>query len=147
MSGQITIGDIARQTGVPTKTIRYYEEIGLIAQADRAANGYRIYDERAVQMLRFVKRARDLGFSVEDVGSLLELWQDNKRASADVKSLAMRHIARVERKLAELEDLRRILLNLVEHCHGDDRPDCPILNDLAQGPRKQKTKKVEDQGG
>ena len=131
----LTIGAAAARTGVPAKTIRYYEEAGLIPPAERAANGYRLYDEQAVQVLRFVRRGRDLGFSMEEVADLLALWGDKARASAEVKALALRHVARVERKLAELEGLRRTLLELAHECHGDDRSDCPILDDLAQGPR------------
>jgi Cu(I)-responsive transcriptional regulator len=135
-TGTWTIGEVARQTGLPSKTIRYYEEIELIAPAERADNGYRIYDHHSVETLRFVKRARDLGFSVEDVGELLALWHDEGRHSADVKTIAEKHIARVERKIAELQSMRRTLLHLAEHCHGDHRPDCPILDDLAEGPRR-----------
>jgi Cu(I)-responsive transcriptional regulator len=134
-----TIGEVARRTGMPSKTIRYYEEIQLIEPARRADNGYRVYDQRSVETLRFVKRARDLGFSIEEVSGLLTLWRDTGRRSADVKALALAHIDQVERKIAELQSLRRSLLHVAEHCHGDDRPDCPILDDLAgsdvaQGP-------------
>ena len=118
--GTWTIGEVARQTGLPSKTIRYYEDIALVERATRADNGYRIYDRP----------------SVEDVGELLALWRDEDRQSADVKTIAQHHIARVERKIAELESLRRTLLHLAEHCHGDHRPDCPILDDLADGPRR-----------
>ena len=135
MSRTLTIGETARLTGVPAKTIRYYEQIELIPRAERAANGYRLYSERAVQLLRFVKRARDLGFSIDDVGELLALWEDTARASAEVKAVARRHIARVEDKIAELQSLRRTMQDLVSRCHGDDRPDCPILDDLADGPK------------
>jgi MerR family transcriptional regulator, copper efflux regulator len=130
----LTIGEVARQTGMPSKTIRYYEEIRLIEPAARADNGYRVYDQRSVETLRFVKRARDLGFSIDEVSGLLALWRDTDRRSADVKALALDHIARVERKIAELQSLRRSLLHVAEHCHGDDRPDCPILDDLAGVP-------------
>jgi len=135
VSGPLTIGDTARMTGVPAKTIRYYEQIDLIPRAERGANGYRLYNDRAVQLLRFVKRARDLGFSIEDVTDLLTLWDDTRRASAEVKTVAKRHIAHVEDKIAELQSLRRTLQDLVHRCHGDDRPDCPILDDLADGPK------------
>lgn len=127
----LTIGRVARQTGVPAKTIRYYEETGLIPAATRAPNGYRVYAERSVELLRFVKRARDLGFSIREVGDLLALWQDERRASAEVKALALRHLELVHKKIEELESLQRTLQHLVERCHGDDRPDCPILDDLA----------------
>ena len=136
MSEQLSIGEVARRTGVPPKTIRYYEQSGLLPRAERARNRYRVYDDRAVQVLRFVKRARDLGFSTEDVGELLALWQDEHRASGEVRALAARHVARIQRKIAELQSLQRTLHHLVERCHGDDRPDCPILDDLAEGPRR-----------
>lgn len=132
----MTIGDVAKAAGVSAKTIRYYEDAGLIAPADRADNGYRVYDERALQLLRFVKRSRDLGFSMADVGELLALWQDQDRHSGDVRAVAERHLEGIERKMAELESLRRALVDLVSCCHGDDRPDCPILDELAGGEQE-----------
>ncbi|MBL4686464.1 MAG: Cu(I)-responsive transcriptional regulator [Nannocystaceae bacterium] len=129
MSG-FTIGELARRTGLPAKTIRYYEETGLIPPAERAGNGYRRYGDRAVHLLRFVKRARDLGFSVHDVGGLLALWGDDTRESAEVKALAARHLADIETKIAGLIGMRDTLRHLVDKCHGDGRPDCPILDDL-----------------
>jgi MerR family copper efflux transcriptional regulator len=134
MTAPLTIGDVARLSGVPAKTIRYYEDIDLVPAPERAANGYRVYDTRAVETLRFVKRARDLGFSIDDVTELLALWHDDTRTSGEVKQLVRRHIADVEHKIAELEGLRRTLQSLADHCHGDDRPDCPILDDLSLGP-------------
>lgn len=131
VSQAMVIGEVARQTGMSAKTIRYYEESGLLATAERAANGYRLYGERAVHVLRFVKRARDLGFSMKDVGELLALWQDRRRASADVRKVAIRHVQRVDQKIAELKALRQTLKTLVERCHGDGRPECPILDDMA----------------
>ena len=136
MSAPLTIGETARLTGVPAKTIRYYEQIELLQPAERAANGYRLYGDRTVQLLRFIRRARDLGFSIEDVTELLALWNDTDRASAEVKKLAARHITRIEDKISELQSLGRTLRNLVERCHGDLRPDCPILDDLADGPKQ-----------
>lgn len=127
----MTIGELATRSGVPRKTIRYYEEIGLLPPAARAPNGYRSYGERAVQVLRFVKRARDLGFAIEDVGDLLALWRDPSRASAEVKAVAEHHVERIDAKIRELEAMRRAVLDLVHRCHGDARPDCPILDDLA----------------
>ena len=127
----MNIGSVARETGVPAKTIRYYESIGLIPRARRSDNGYRHYVDTDVEVLRFIQRARRLGFSVNDVADLLALWHDKGRASADVKTLARRHVAEVERRIAELDALRRTLVDLAERCHGDDRPDCPILDDLA----------------
>ncbi|MEE9290726.1 MAG: Cu(I)-responsive transcriptional regulator [Alphaproteobacteria bacterium] len=127
----MNIGTVAERSGVPAKTIRYYESVGLIAEPQRGDNGYRRYAQTDVETLRFVQRARSLGFSVRDVGDLLALWRHKTRASADVKALALRHIADMERRIAELESLRRTLVNLSDRCHGDDRPDCPILDDLA----------------
>lgn len=127
----MNIGNVARETGVPAKTIRYYESIGLIPRAQRSDNGYRHYADTDVEVLRFIQRARRLGFSVSDVADLLTLWHDKERASADVKKLALRHVEEMKRRIAELEGLRRTLVDLAERCHGDDRPDCPILDDLA----------------
>ena len=125
------IGTVARKSGVPTKTIRYYESVGLIAAARRQPSGYRAYDDPDVQTLRFIQRARGLGFSVRQVGDLLALWQDRERHSAQVKALSETHLAEIDRKIAELRGMRDTLENLIERCHGDDRPDCPILADLA----------------
>lgn len=130
----ISIGEAARASGVSAKMIRYYESIGLIAPPARSAAGYRVYDERDVQTLRFVRRARDLGFPVEDIGKLLELWRDGARSSADVKHLAEHHISALETKIAALQSMQRTLERLACACHGDDRPDCPILDDLAAEP-------------
>jgi len=125
------IGDAAARSGVPAKTIRYYEDIGLIGAASRTGAGYRDYSDREVEVLRFLKRARDLGFPVETCRALLSLYEDRDRASADVKRVAKSHIAEIDRKLVELRSIRATLADLVERCHGDDRPDCPILKDLA----------------
>ncbi len=125
------ISDVADRSGLPPKTIRYYEDIGLMRPASRQGNGYRDYDDRDVQVLRFLKRARGLGFSVADCRNLLSLYEDRERASADVKALAQHRVAEIDRKIAELHTMRDALTHLVERCHGDDRPDCPILDDLA----------------
>jgi MerR family copper efflux transcriptional regulator len=125
------IGTLAARSGVPAKTIRYYEEIGLIPEAERTDSGYRAYAERDVALLRFVNRARSLGFGIKDVRLLLTLYLDRARTSADVKRVALDHIAEIERKMAELESIRRTLIELSEKCHGDERPDCPIIDDLA----------------
>ncbi len=125
------IGDAAKQSGVPAKTIRYYESVGLIEAATRQDNGYRDYSETDVHTLRFISRARGLGFTVKDVAMLLALYRDSSRASADVKAVAARHVDRIDEKIAELQSMRQTLLHLIDRCHGDDRPDCPILADLA----------------
>ena len=130
----MNIGVVARQSGVAAKTIRYYESVGLIAPAVRTAAGYRVYDHRDVEMLRFIQRARSLGFSVEDVGNLLALWQDRQRSSSEVKALARRRVEDIDRKMAELEEMRASLTDLMQRCHGDQRPDCPILSGLAGAP-------------
>lgn len=126
------IGTVAKKSGVPAKTIRYYESVGLIDTARRTAGGYRSYDERDVETLKFIQRARSLGFPVADVSDLLTLWRDRGRQSAQVKALAERHLAEMDRKITELRGMRRTLEHLVERCHGDDRPECPILDDLAK---------------
>jgi Cu(I)-responsive transcriptional regulator len=125
------IGDVAERSGVPAKTIRYYESIGLIPSAERTRGGYRIYDEVDLRTLQFIKRARSLGFPVHDVAELLALWGDRNRTSAEVKRLAEMRITHIERKLEELQGLKGALLDLAEHCRGDDRPDCPIIDGLA----------------
>ncbi|NEU12437.1 Cu(I)-responsive transcriptional regulator [Methylobacterium sp. BTF04] len=129
----ITIGEAARATGVSAKMIRYYEETGLLGPAARTASGYRLYAPADLHALRFVRRGRDLGFSVEDIKALLALWQDRARASAKVKALALGHVDDLRRRIAALEDMARTLSDLAEHCCGDARPDCPILDDLAAG--------------
>jgi Cu(I)-responsive transcriptional regulator len=128
----MNIGDVARRSGLPAKTIRYYEDIGLVTPR-RGANGYRAFCESDLHKLGFIGRARSLGFSIEDCRGLLELYEDTGRASADVKRIAQQHLARVDAKLAELEQMRATLSQLIEHCAGDHRPDCPILADLAGG--------------
>ncbi len=127
----MNIGEAAKVSGVSAKMIRYYEETGLIAKADRSRSGYRIYGDSEVHTLQFIRRARDLGFSVKAIGQLLELWQDRERASADVKAVALSHVAELKGKIAELEAMSKTLLHLAKNCQGDKRPDCPILDDLA----------------
>ncbi len=129
----MNIGQAAKSSGLSAKMIRYYESIGLLQAATRTDSGYRIYNPNDLHTLAFIKRSRDLGFSLEEVGKLLTLWQDRERASADVKALARKHIVELNHKIEELAGLRDTLQDLVEHCHGDDRPDCPILKDLASG--------------
>ncbi|MBC8793762.1 MAG: Cu(I)-responsive transcriptional regulator [Tagaea sp. CACIAM 22H2] len=129
----MNIGQAAEKAGVSAKSIRYYESVGLIARASRRDNNYRDYGEQEIAELRFIHRARSLGFSVKEVGDLLALWRDRKRASQQVREVAQRHIDDIERKIAELQSMRATLNTLVAKCHGDDRPDCPILEDLASG--------------
>ena len=134
-AGYVDIGEAASASGVSAKMIRHYEQIGLVPAAGRTAAGYRVYAASDVHRLRFVKRARDLGFSMAEIGQLLALWNDRRRKSSEVKRLAMKHVAELERKIAELESMRGTLMELVHHCHGNERPDCPILEDLARGER------------
>ena len=126
----MNINQAATQSGISAKTLRYYEDIGLITPG-RRDNGYRDFSSDDVLQLRFLRRARDLGFPIEDCRSLLALWHDRSRASSDVKRIALGHLHEVERKLAELSELRDTLARLVHACHGDDSPECPILRDLA----------------
>lgn len=126
----MNIGSAARRSGLPPKTIRYYEDIGLL-RADRAANGYRDYSDEDVHRLRFVQRARSLGFSVDECRQLLSLYSDRDRASADVKAIATEKLGEIDRKIAELTGLREMLGHLVETCNGDARPDCPIIDGLS----------------
>lgn len=129
----MNIGDAATASGVSSKMIRYYESIDLIPRVVRTGSGYRVYTDRDVYSLRFIRHARDLGFSVEQIAKLLALWQDRHRASAEVKKLALAHVKALEAKAAELNKLSRTLRHLAEHCHGNDRPDCPIIDELAEG--------------
>ncbi len=134
----LTIGQVARLSGLPTKTIRYYEQVGLLPLPERADNGYRLYTRKAVDQLRFISRARGLGFSLKTVENLLGLWSDQQRSSGEVRALAQRQIDAIERKVAELQSMRATLADLVERCHGDDRPDCPILEELADEKKETK---------
>ena len=127
----MNIGEAAERTGLPAKTIRYYEDIELVRPA-RAANGYRDYGEDDVHRLAFLQRARGLGFTIDECRVLLSLYQDTERASADVKAIALDKIAEIDRKLAELQSLRTTLKTLADTCHGDDRPDCPIIDEMAR---------------
>lgn len=129
----MNIGQAAKHTGLSAKMIRYYESIDLLPHAGRSESGYRQYNANDLHRLAFIKRARDLGFSLEEVGKLLALWQDKQRASADVKALAEEHIAELERKIAEMSALRDTLVDLANSCQGDNRPDCPILKGIEQG--------------
>lgn len=133
MIEMFNIGDAASASGVSAKMIRHYEAIGLIGVAQRTGAGYRVYNERDVQVLQFVHRGRQLGFSLEQIKVLLALWQDKQRASQDVRAMARRHIAELDRKIADMQGMKRTLEGLATACHGDERPDCPILDDLAHG--------------
>lgn len=127
----MNIGEVATEAGVPAKTIRYYESVGLIPAAARRDNGYRSYSQTDLHTLRFIHRARELGFSVVEVEDLLALWRDKRRKSATIKAIALGKIAEIERKIAALETMKRAIRHLTARCHGDARPDCPILDDLA----------------
>lgn len=126
----MNIGDAAQASGISAKMIRYYEEIGLIPAPARTGSGYRIYAEADIHRLRFIRRARDLGFSVDGIGELLGLWADQSRHSADVKRLALSHVATLRQKIRALEEMAVTLETLADCCHGNDRPDCPILKEL-----------------
>ena len=128
----MNIGEVAAAIGLPAKTIRYYESVGLIDPPARSEGNYRLYDERQVQTLRFIQHARQLGFSVKEVAALVALWRDRRRASADVRRLASKHLVEIDARIAELRRMRQTLQGLVERCHGDHRPDCPILDELAE---------------
>ncbi|MBN9072702.1 MAG: Cu(I)-responsive transcriptional regulator [Rhizobiales bacterium] len=129
----MNIGEAAAASGVSAKMIRYYESIDLISNVARTVAGYRVYSESDVHALRFIRRARDLGFSVSQMANLLALWGDRSRASADVKRIALEHVAELERKMCELHDMSKTLRHLAEHCQGDDRPHCPIIENLSTG--------------
>lgn len=129
----MNIGDAAAASGLPAKTIRYYEDVGLIPKPARRDSGYRDYGERDVHVLRFIARARGLGFTMDECRQLLALYRDRERASSDVKHLTEERIAMIDDKIAQLQVLRGALSHLAACCHGDDRPDCPILDDLARG--------------
>lgn len=129
----MNIGEAAARSGVSAKMIRYYESIDLIGAASRTAVGYRTYGEQDLHRLRFVRRARVLGFSMEKIQTLLGLWGDTHRNSADVKALALTHIDELRRQIVDLQGVLATLEHLAEHCHGDGRPDCPILDDLSDG--------------
>lgn len=126
----MNIGQAAAASGVTAKLIRYYEQIGLIPQAGRTASGYRVYTQDEVRTLQFIKRARTLGFSIEQIQHLVSLWQDQTRASAEVKRIALEHIEELEVKIAEMTAMKKSLEELAQACHGDHRPSCPILRDL-----------------
>jgi MerR family copper efflux transcriptional regulator len=127
----MNIGQAAAASGVSAKMIRYYESIGLIPKTVRTEYGYRVYSDHDVHTLRFIRRARDLGFSVEQIAELVSLWQDRERASKDVKAIALEHVNVLERKIRDLQEMASTLKHLARNCHGDARPHCPILEELA----------------
>jgi Cu(I)-responsive transcriptional regulator len=126
----LNIGEAAKRSGVSAKMVRHYESLGLLPAIHRTDSGYRQYGEREVHTLRFIRRARDLGFSMAEITELLKLWQNRRRSSADVRRIASRHVDELTRKMAEMESMRRTLQHLIHCCHGDQRPDCPILDEL-----------------
>jgi MerR family transcriptional regulator, copper efflux regulator len=127
----MNIGEAADAAGVSAKMIRHYEARGLVPGVRRSDAGYRQYDEATVHMLRFIRRARDLGFDTKEIGALLQLWRNKRRSSAEVKRIAAKHVAALDERIAALQAMQRTLSHLAHHCHGDERPDCPILDDLA----------------
>lgn len=129
----MNIGEAAAASGVSAKMIRYYEQAGLIKPPARTMAGYRVYSDPDIHALRFIRRARDLGFTVDQIGELMQLWQDRSRASADVKRIALEHVGVLESKMREIEEMAKALKHLAKTCHGDDRPDCPIIEELAHG--------------
>ena len=129
--GLMNIGEAAAASGVSAKMIRHYEENGFVPKAGRTVAGYRIYRDADVHLLKFIRRARDLGFSLQEIKGLLALWTNRRRASGDVKKMVEKHVKDLDAKIDELQAMRRTLVNLAHHCHGDERPECPILDDLS----------------
>lgn len=132
MDKLVTIGKASSLTGVSTKMIRYYEEIGVLKKASRTDAGYRLYNQAQLQQLGFIRRARNLGFSMAEIQSLLKFWLDSNRESRHVKQLALSHLQEINEKISELEQMRAVLQKLADKCDGNDNPDCPILEGLAQ---------------
>ncbi len=130
--GPFNIGEAAARSGVSAKMIRHYESLSLLPKVGRTTSGYRQYGAIEVHTLRFVRRARELGFSMVEIAALLKLWQNRRRASADVKRIALSHVADLDRRMSEMAAMKRTLEALAACCHGDDRPDCPILDELAE---------------
>jgi MerR family copper efflux transcriptional regulator len=132
MNGKMNISAASQASGVSAKMIRHYESLGLVPGVRRSASGYREYDEATVHVLRFIRRARDLGFDTHEIGALLALWRNKRRSSSEVKRIAMQHVQALEQRIAALQSMQRTLAHLAHCCQGDERPDCPILDDLAQ---------------
>jgi len=131
----VNIGEAARQSGVSAKMLRHYESLALLGKVTRTDSGYRLYSPADVHTLRFIKRCRDLGFSMAEIGELVGLWQNKRRASANVKKIAQKHMDELSERIAAMQAMQRTLSTLLHCCHGDDRPDCPILDDLAGDKR------------
>ncbi len=129
---RFNIGEAAARSGVSAKMVRHYESLGLLPTVGRTESGYRQYEDKEVHTLRFIRRARDLGFSMVEIARLLKLWQNRRRASADVKRIALAHVVDLDRRMEEMGAMKRTLERLAECCHGDERPDCPILDELAE---------------
>ena len=132
-SMRFNIGEAASRSGVSAKMVRHYESLGLLPSVNRTESGYRQYSEKEVHTLRFIKRSRDLGFGMAEIAELLKLWQNRRRSSAEVRRIASRHVADLDQRIAEMEEMRRTLQHLIECCHGDQRPACPILDELEAG--------------
>ncbi len=126
----MNIGELSKSSGVNAKLIRHYESIGLIPKAARSESGYRKYGETDIHILKFIKRGRSLGFSMKEIKKLINLWRNRSRASSEVKALAMAHVKELEEKISELQGMADALKHLARTCHGDHRPDCPIIQDL-----------------
>ena len=131
-AGFLNISEAAKESGVSAKMIRHYESLGLVQAAKRTHAGYRIYDAKDVHILRFIKRARDLGFSMEEIGELVGLWQNRRRASANVRRVAQKHAEDLAQRIAAMQEMQKTLHHLIHCCHGDERPECPILEELAR---------------
>lgn len=129
---RFNIGEAARRSGVTAKMVRHYESLGLLPTIARTESGYRLYGEKEVHTLRFIRRARGLGFDMTEIAQLLKLWQNRQRASADVKRIALAQVAGLERRIDEMAAMKRTLEHLADCCHGDHRPECPILDELAE---------------
>ena len=131
LSNFLNIGEAAKASGVNAKLIRHYESIGVVPKVNRTDSGYRLYSKNDIHLLTFVRRARNLGFSMKEIKRLISLWRNRSRTSAEVKAMAKSHISALDQKIKELEEMRDTLLHLAKNCHGDNRPECPILENLA----------------